>query len=111
MSVGRATHNGTARRSCGEWGALLYDRDRWRLEALELERALAAVTAELFDAMAKAAQLDHREGPKERRILSTDSRELRELRSGYGRRHDDTCKLTTCQCGKWDPTTKRYVVS
>ena len=26
------------------------------------------------------------------------------------RRHDDTCNLATCQCGAWDPETKRYAV-
>jgi hypothetical protein len=56
MSVGRATHNGAARRSCGEWSRLLEDRDRWRLEALEAERALAATTAELADASALACE-------------------------------------------------------
>ena len=30
------------------------------------------------------------------------------LRQNYGRRHDDTCNLKTCQCGEWDPETKRY---
>lgn len=105
MSLARATHNRGARRSCGEWGRLLEDRDRWRLEALELERSLAAVTAELFDARALAAQLDRRTGP---RRLGKDSNELYELRQGYGRRHDDTCKLSVCQCGQWNPTAKRY---
>lgn len=57
MSVGRAIHNGGARRSCGEWARLLEDRDRWRLEALELERALVATTAELADALDRAATL------------------------------------------------------
>jgi hypothetical protein len=109
VSVGRATHNGVARRSCGEWGRLLEDRDRWRAEALETERALAATTAELADALALAAMLDRREGPNERRVLSTDSRELFELRQGYGRRHADTCKLSVCQCGQWNPAIKRYV--
>ena len=58
MSLARATRNGAARRSCGEWGRLLEDRDRWRTQALEAERALAATTAELADALALAAQLD-----------------------------------------------------
>ena len=33
-------------------------------------------------------------------------------RKSYGRRHDDlgTCNKTTCQCGEWNPTTKRYEV-
>jgi hypothetical protein len=26
------------------------------------------------------------------------------------RRHSDTCNLATCQCGAWDPETKRYAV-
>ena len=107
MSVARARHNGTGRRTCGEWGALVYDRDRWHQEAAELERALAAVTSELYDALALATLLDRREGP--RRILVTDSRELRELREGYGRRHDDTFKLSVCQCSNgWNVETRRY---
>ena len=33
-------------------------------------------------------------------------------RKSYGRRHDelDTCNKATCQCGEWNPTTKRYEV-
>ncbi len=76
-------------------------------EAAELQRLLSATIAELFDARALAAQLDRRRG---QRRVGTDS-VIEDLREGYGRRHDDTCKLTTCQCGEWDPTTKRYVVA
>jgi hypothetical protein len=78
------------------------------MEALEAERALAATTAELADALALAAQLDRRTGP---RRVSTDAWVLSDLRVNYGRRHDDTCRLSTCQCGKWDPATRRYVVA
>jgi hypothetical protein len=106
VSVGRATHNGTGRRSLSEWTRLLEDRDRWRIEALEAERALAATTAELADALALAAMLDRRTGP---RRLGGDSSQLFELRQNYGRRHADTCKLSVCQCGQWNPTAKRYV--
>lgn len=44
--------------------------------------------------------------PNERRISSEDRRK------SYGRRHDelDTCNKATCQCGEWNPTTKRYEV-
>lgn len=33
-------------------------------------------------------------------------------RKSYGRRHDDlgTCNKATCQCGEWNPTTKKYEV-
>jgi hypothetical protein len=33
-------------------------------------------------------------------------------RKSYGRRHDDlgTCNEATCQCGEWNPITKRYEV-
>ena len=105
MSVGRAIHNGAARRSSSEWQRILTDRDLWRAEALELERALAAVTAELADAMALVAQLDRRKGP---RRVTEAAWVLVRLRQNYGRRHDDTCNLKTCQCGEWDPETKRY---
>jgi hypothetical protein len=106
MSVGRATHNG-ARRSCGEWGRLLEDRDRWRMEALEAERALAATTAELADALILVTQLDRRRGP---RRTTGGVETLRDLRENYSRRHDDTCRLAVCQCGEWDPAARRYVV-
>jgi hypothetical protein len=90
MSVGRATRNGTARRTCGEWGALLEDRDRWRVQALELGRALAATTAELFDARALAAQLDRRgQGSPPR--------------AGGQRRGDDDLHTATCQCRGDEP--------
>jgi len=55
------------------------------MEALELERALAATTAELADALAFVAQLDRRTGP---RRLGTDS-VIHDLRKDYGRRHDE----------------------
>jgi hypothetical protein len=98
----------SARRSTQEWGRLLEDRDRWRIEALEAERALAATTAELADALALAAMFNRRIGP---RRLSTEPWTLSDLRADYGRRHDDTCRLSTCQCGAWNPTTRRYEVA
>jgi hypothetical protein len=95
----------TARRTAGEWARLLEDRDRWREESAELERLLSATVGELFDARALAAQLDRRTGP---RRLGTDS-VIDDLRKQYGRRHDDTCKLSVCQCSAgWDPATRRY---
>jgi hypothetical protein len=90
VSVGRAMHNGGARRSCGEWSRLLEDRDRWRMEALELERALAATTAELADALILAAQLDRRgQGSPPR--------------AGGQRRGDDNLHTPTCQCRGDEP--------
>jgi hypothetical protein len=109
VSVARATRNGNgvARRSSSEWSRVLEERDRWRLEALELERALAACTAELFDARALAAQLDRRTGP---RRVGTDS-VLRDLRANVGRRRTDQCG-PTCQCSAgWNPETRRYEVA
>lgn len=95
-----------ARRTCGEWGRLLEDRDRWRVEALETERCLVATTAQLADALILIAQLDRRTGP---RRLGTDSWTLSDLRQGYGRRHDDTCRLSVCQCSAgWNAKTRLY---
>jgi hypothetical protein len=44
--------------------------------------------------------------PVNKRIATEDRRK------SYGRRHDDlgTCNKATCQCGEWNPTTKRYEV-
>ena len=103
MSVARATRNGVARRTVGEWGRLLEDRDRWRMEALETERALAATTAELADALALAVQLDTREGPKDRRLLFTASDELTEQRKGLGRRRLDHQWQPEPGVGQWRP--------
>jgi hypothetical protein len=94
----------SARRSICEWSRLLDDRDAWRREALETERCLVATTAQLADALILIAQLDRRTGP---RRLGTDS-VIHDLRKDYGRRHDDTCKLSVCQCGQWNPTARRY---
>ena len=103
MSVARSTRNGVARRSCGEWGRLLEDRDRWRMEALEAGRALAATTAELADALALAVQLDHRDGPRERRVLFTASDELTEQRKSLGRRQIDHEWQPEPGVGQWRP--------
>jgi hypothetical protein len=103
VSVARATRNGTARRTVGEWGRLLEDRDRWRTEALEAERALAATTAELADALALAAQLDTREGPRDRRVVFTDSAELTEQRKSLGRRQIDHEWQPEPGVGQWRP--------
>jgi hypothetical protein len=98
----------TARRSICEWARLLDDRDAWQREALETERCLVATTAQLADALILIAQLDRRTGP---RRVSTASWVLRDLRANVGRRHDDTCRLSVCQCGEWDPTARQYVVA
>ena len=46
-------------------------------------------------------------GVIENRRLTAEDR-----RKSYGRRHDDldTCNKATCQCGEWNPTTKKYEV-
>jgi len=41
MSVGRAIHNGAARRSSSEWQRILTDRDLWRAEAARARAASA----------------------------------------------------------------------
>ena len=103
MSVARATRNGVARRSCGEWGRLLEDRDRWHAQAVELDRSLVATTAELADALALAAQLDTREGPRDRRVVFTDSAELAEQRKSLGRRQIDHEWQPEPGVGQWRP--------
>jgi hypothetical protein len=30
------------------------------------------------------------------------------LAEAMHRRHDDTCNVATCQCGSWNPETRRY---
>jgi hypothetical protein len=82
--------NGVARRSASEWDWIVADRDSWRIQALELGRALAATTAELFDAKALAAQLDRRgQGSPPR--------------AGGQRRGDDDLHTATCQCRGDEP--------
>jgi hypothetical protein len=52
------------------------------------------------------AQLNRRRGP---RRTTTGIEVLRDLRADYGRRHDDTCKLSVCQCSDgWNAETRRY---
>ena len=48
---------GIARRTEREFQELTLDRDRWRDQALELERALQATTEKLRDALDRAAAL------------------------------------------------------
>jgi len=48
---------------------------------------------------------------KERRVSGIADRRLEihtELAVAMHRRHDDTCKRETCQCGEWNAATKRY---